>query len=78
MMTDARIAALKMIILALDDVQNREGMLPPGDPEGHENAPQTFLVLVKQFAGKRILESELIVAIDAIAPLFPTYQFRWK
>ncbi|NRC34064.1 hypothetical protein [Pseudomonas aeruginosa] len=78
MKTDTRIAALKMILLALDEVQNREGLLPSGDPEANEDAPQTFLDLVKQYAGKRVPESELIVAIDAMAPLFPTYQFPWK
>lgn len=78
MKTETRIAALKMILLALDEVQNREGMLPLDDSEVHEDAPQTFLDLVKQYAGKRLPESELVVSIDAVAPLFPTYQFRWK
>lgn len=78
MKTDTRIAALKMILLALDEVQNREGLLPSGDPEANEDAPKTFLELVKQYAGKRVPESELIVAIDTMAPLFPTYQFPWK
>ncbi|MCT5016961.1 hypothetical protein ICI41_29805 (plasmid) [Pseudomonas aeruginosa] len=78
MKTDIRIAAVRMILLALDEVQNRKGLLPPGDPEAYEDAPKTFLDLVKQYAGKHVPESELVVAIDAIAPLFPTYQFIWK
>lgn len=78
MNTDIRIAALKMILLAMDEVQTRDGQLPPADSEAGDKAPQTFLDLVKQFAGKRVPESELVVAIDAMAPLFPTYQFRWK
>lgn len=78
MKTDTRIAALKMILLALDEVQNRVGLLPSGDPEANEEPPQTFLDLVNQYAGKRVPDSELIVAIDAIAPLFPAYQFPWK
>lgn len=78
MNTDTRIAALKMILLAMVEVQNRDGQLPPADSEAGDTAPQTFLDLVKQYAGKRVPESELVVAIDAMAPLFPTYQFRWK
>lgn len=78
MMNDARIAAVKMILLALDEVQRFEGQLPSGDPEANEAAPQTFLELVNQFAGDRVPETELIVAIDAMAPLFPSYQFPWK
>ena len=78
MNTDIRIAALKMTLLAIDDVQTRNGLLPQADFEAGDTAPQTFLDLVKQFAGKRVPESELVVAIDAMAPLFPTYQFRWK
>jgi hypothetical protein len=78
MNTDTQIAALKMILLAMDEVRTRDGILPPGDPEACEAAPQTFLDLVKQYAGKRVPESALIIAIDAIAPLFPTYQFLWK
>ena len=78
MNTDTRIAALKMILLAMDDVQSRDGLLPPSDPEAGDAAPETFLDLVKQFAGKRVPESELVVAIDAMAPLFPTFQFPWK
>lgn len=78
MNTDIRIAALKMILLAMDEVQTRDGQLPPADSEAGDTAPQTFLDLVKQFAGKRVPESELVVAVDAMAPLFPTYQFRWK
>lgn len=78
MMSDVRIAALKMILLALDEVQRCEGQLPPGDPEANEDAPQTFLELVNQYAGDRVPQSELIVAIDAMAQLFPSNQFPWK
>ena len=78
MNTNIRIAALKMILLAMDEVQTRDGQLPPADSEAGDAAPQTFLDLVKQFAGKRVPESELVVAIDAMAPLFPTFQFPWK
>lgn len=65
-------------VLAMDEVQTRGGLLPPGDPEGGETAPQTFLELVKQYAGTRVPEPDLVVAIDAIVQLFPSYQFRWK
>lgn len=78
MNTDTRIAALKMILLAMDEVQTHDGMLPPADLEAGDTAPQTFFDLVKQYAGKRIPETELLVAIDAMAPLFPSYQFHWK
>lgn len=78
MNTDTRIAALKMILLAMDEVQARDGLLPTADPEAGETAPQTFLDLVKQYAGKRVPESELLVAINAMSPLFPSYQFPWK
>lgn len=78
MMNDARIAAVKMFLLALDEVQRLEGQLPSGDPEANEAAPQTFLELVNQYAGDRVPETELIIAIDAMAPLFPSYQFSWK
>ncbi|WP_326430321.1 hypothetical protein VQ574_21600 (plasmid) [Stutzerimonas frequens] len=77
-MTDSRIEALRMILLALDEVQHREGLLPSGDPEGNEAAPLTFLDLVKQYAGNRVPEPELVVAVEAVAPLFPSYQFSWK
>ncbi|GAB0078653.1 hypothetical protein I4I80_02720 [Pseudomonas syringae pv. tomato] len=78
MKTDIRIAAVKMIGLALDEVKAFDGLLPPADPEVSSAAPQTFLDLVKQYSGDRLPEHELVVAIDAIAPLFPFYQFAWR
>jgi hypothetical protein len=78
-MNDTRISALKMVLLGLDEVQGLGGLLPEADPEAAGDvAPGTFLDLVKQYGGKRIPESDLVVVIDAIAPLFPTYQWLWK
>jgi hypothetical protein len=78
-MNSTRIAALKMVLLGLDEVEGLGGLLPAADPEAEGDvAPGTFLDLVKQYGGKRVPESELTVAIDAIAPLFPTYQLLWK
>lgn len=77
-----QIAALKMVVLALDEVQRFGGKLPsydePEDGDEAEVPPATFLDLVKQYADKRTPESELISAIDAIAPLLPSYDFSWK
>lgn len=75
---DTRITALKFITLALDEVQARDGQLPTGDPEAGEAAPETFYILVKQYAGNRTSESDLVAAIDAISPMFPDYMFPWK
>lgn len=75
---DTRIAALKMALEALEEVQRHKGLLPPGDPEADQDGPQTFLDLVKQFAGNRVPESELVVAAEAIAQLFPLYRFSWS
>jgi len=78
-MNETRIAALKMVLLGLDEVQGLGGLLPTADPEAEGGiVPDTFLDLVKQYSGKRVPESELVVAIDAITPLFPTYQLLWK
>lgn len=73
-----RITALKMLLLALDEIQASEGQLPPGDTEAGVNGPETFLDLVKHYAGTRVPVHELTHAIDAVAPLFPNYQFPWK
>lgn len=78
-MNDTRISALKMVLLGLDEVQDLGGVLPAAGPEAAgDAAPETFLDLVKQYGGKRVPESDLVVVIDAIAPLFPTYQLLWK
>jgi len=73
-----RINAVKMVLLALEEVDNHDGLLPLGDPEANEEGPRTFLCLVKGYAGERIPESELLVAIEAMAQLFPDYQFPWR
>jgi|GEM_PF-2548595 hypothetical protein len=78
MNTDTRINAMKTILLALDEVQSLGGRLPEGDPEAGEAPPATFFDLVKSYSGSRIPESELLVAIDAMAPLFASFQFPWK
>lgn len=78
MKTNNRINAVKMVVLALEEVEARDGLLPPGDPEANEEGPRTFLDLVKGYAGERVPESELLVAIETMAQLFPDYQFHWK
>ncbi|HEJ2342263.1 TPA: hypothetical protein ACWLUJ_005780 [Pseudomonas aeruginosa] len=79
MENNTRISAVKMVLLALDEVKTHGGLLPTyGEEETEDDAPpKTFLELVKQFAGNRVPESELIVVIDAMAPLF-SYPFPWK
>lgn len=80
MQNKSSIEAVKMVVLALEEVHTFNGTLPSyaDAEEADEPAPETFLVLVKQYAGDRVPESELIAATDAMAPLFPAYQFRWK
>jgi hypothetical protein len=73
-----RINAVKMVILALEEVETHNGVLPPGDPEANEEGPRTFLDLVKGYAGERVPESELLVVIEAMAQLLPDYQFPWS
>lgn len=76
---DTRIAAAKMVLLALDEVQSRGGVLPTYEGEETEGdaPPKTLLELVKQYAGNRVPEADLKVAVDALAPLF-SYPFSWK
>ena len=80
MQNKSSIAAVKLVALALEEVQTFNGMLPSyADPEEADGPPpETFLELVKQYAGGRVPESELIAAVDAVAALFPAYEFRWK
>jgi hypothetical protein len=80
MQNKSSIAAVKTVALALEEVHTFNGMLPNyADAEGEDDPPpETFLELVKQYAGGRVPESELIAAVDAVAALFPAYQFRWK
>lgn len=80
MSTNSRLVALRMVVAALDEVQTFNGNLPTYDDSGEdaEAAPETFLALVKQYAGKRVEESELLAVIDSMATLFPAYQFPWK
>lgn len=61
--------AVRIVGLALDEVQ-RFGGLPIYD--------ETFLELVKHIAQEETQEADLVAVIDAISPLFPGYQFRWK
>lgn len=72
--------ALKMVILAVDEFLNCGGF-PPGDDEAGDGAvPQatTMLELVKQYAGNRVPDVELVRAIDAVIPLFPSIEVAWK
>lgn len=78
MKTNSRINAVKMVLIALEEVETHDGLLPPGDPDANEKGPRTFLDLVKGYAGERVPESELLVAIETMAQLFPDYQFPWK
>ncbi|TCV62749.1 hypothetical protein [Pseudomonas fluorescens] len=76
---NSRIAAVKMVVLALEEVQTFEGNLPVyDDAQDPDAAPKTFLELVMQYTGDRVPIPDLIVAVDAMAPLFPSYQFPWK
>lgn len=78
MKSDIRITAVKLIVLALEEVHMHDRLLPPADPEAGGAAPRTFLDLVKQYSGDRVPEQELVRAIDAMAPLFPFYHFAWR
>ena len=80
MSINSRLAALKMVITALDEVQTFNGNLPAYDDagEGGGAAPETFMALVKQYAGNRVEDSELVAVIDSMAVLFPDYRFAWK
>ena len=66
MSINSRLAALKMVITALDEVQTFNGNLPAYDyaGEGGGAAPETFMALVKQYAGNRVEDSELVAVID--------------
>lgn len=80
MNTESAHTAIRMVGLALDTVQRSSGSLPTyDDPDPADGEPpQTFLELVKQFAGDLAAEADLVAAIDAISPLFSAYQFPWK
>ncbi|MQT58549.1 hypothetical protein GHO41_14530 [Pseudomonas sp. FSL R10-0399] len=80
MSINSRLAALKMVITALDEVQTFNGNLPAYDDagEGGGAAPETFMALVKQYAGNRVEDSELVEVIDSMDVLFPEYEFSWK
>lgn len=80
MQNKSSIAALRVVVIALEEVQAFKGTLPSYDDPAQEDdaPPDTFLSLVKQYAGQRVPESELIATVDAISPMFPTYQVRWK
>ena len=66
MSINSRLAALKMVITALDEVQTFNGNLPAYDDagEGGGAAPEKFMALVKKYAGKRVEDSELVAVID--------------
>ena len=80
MSINSRLVALKMVMTALDEVQTFNGNLPAYDDAGEAAgaAPETFLALVKQYAGNRVDDSELVAVIDSMAVLFPDYRFAWK
>jgi hypothetical protein len=68
------ILALKMVNLALDEVQSCGGNLP----DYGEESCETFLALVKGYAEGKVSEAQLIEVIDAAAPLFDDVPFAWK
>lgn len=79
MQNRSSIAAVKMVVTALEEVHVFNGMLPSyaDAKEANDRAPESFLELVKQYAGDHIPDSELIAAVEAVAALFPSYQLRW-
>mgnify|MGYP003407594787 FL=1 len=74
MLNKDAILALKMVTLALDEVQSCGGNLPHNGEESFE----TFLDLVKGYAVAKVSEAHLIESIDAVAPLFDDVPFAWK
>ena len=78
MHADETINALKMVTLALEEVQRSAGMLPSYDVAEEEVQPNTFLQLAKQYAGNRVPEAALVAVIDAVSPLLPSAHFSWK
>lgn len=80
MQNKSSVAAVKMVVMALEEVHSFNGMLPSyaNAEEADGPPPETFLELVKQYAGDHVPDSELIAAVEAMAALFPSYQLRWK
>ncbi|MCY1462753.1 hypothetical protein D9M71_805610 [compost metagenome] len=72
------INSLKMVTLALEEVQRFDGRLPTYSDPAEGEQPTTFLQLAKQYAGNRVPESALVEVIDALSPLLAPAKFTWK
>ncbi|HDS1721655.1 hypothetical protein NPS53_09095 [Pseudomonas putida] len=78
MQTAETLSALRAVTLALEDVQGAGWVLPHSDDPDDGPQPQTFLELTKQFSGDRVPEGALVTVIDALAPLCPELDLKWK
>lgn len=80
MTTNDMINALKMVTLALEEVERNNGVLPSElDAEVPEyKPPATFLELAKQYSGDRISADALLAAVDAVSPLLDHLKIQWK
>ncbi|MFL1481389.1 hypothetical protein [Pseudomonas grimontii] len=78
MKIDDTIIALKMVTLALEEVQRFDGLLPSYEDPAESSAPKTFMELVKQYAGNRVPEAALVEVIAAVQQIVAPVSFEWK
>lgn len=72
--TDQKIDALQAVLLAIQNLRNREGVVAMHDPEDPDAAIAGLRQLARQYGGKSVSSASIDAVIkNSVAALFPQF-----